>query len=297
MVSKWILDYASPTSINTTIVQAPTGYLRNIIVVIKADTDDTAISTITSKPSVSIDKCVDGLFDGGMNKVSYIRLINADVSSLNLKDEYFTILFSGFSDAELLAKELGTFDGEIGYEIDDENAGIEANTCKMYNPLKDGYTIGYIFGIALSNVSWRNFQYNPTNKNVYFVSDLGIANTLFDNKISAFGKDDVVGIRLVSFFIGGESFSKPYVEKEIVINLQTNNVNLLTQELSYNLQDTGIIRSFNSDYIQKFYVDTGLIEDFDYSVDLTTDNNFISNLDIKPVVAVWKILMQVGRKL
>jgi len=297
MVSKWVLDYASPTSINTTTIQAPTGYLRNIIVVIKAEVDDTAISTIIAKPSVSIDKCVDGLFDGGMNKVSYIRLITANVSSLNLKDEYFTILFSGFSDAEIEARELGTFDGEIGYEVDNTTAGIEANTCKMYNPLKDGYTIGYIFGIALSNVSWRNFQYNPTNKNVYFVSDLGTANTLYDNKISAFGKDDVVGIRLVSFFIGGESFSKPYVEKEIVINLQTNNVNLLTQELSYNLQDTGIIRSYNSNYIQKFYADTGLIEDFDYSVDLTTDNNFISNLDIKPVVAVWKILMQVGRKL
>ena len=297
MVSKWILDYASPTSINTSTAQAPTGYLRNIIVVIKAIADDTAISTITSKPSVSIDKCVDGLFDGGMNKVSYIKLINADVSSLSLNDEYFTILFSGFSEVEIEDKDLGAFDGVIGYEIDDEDDGIEINTCKMYNTLKDGYTIGYIFGVALSSVNWRNFQYNPTNKDVYFVGDLGIANALYDNKISAFGKDDVVGIRLVSFFIGGESFSKPYVEKEIVINLQTNNINQLSQELSYNLQDTGIVRSFNANYIQKFYVDTGLIEDFDYSVDLTTDNNFISDLDIKPVVAVWKILMQVGRKL
>ena len=297
MVSKWILDYASPTNINTTIAQAPTGYLRNIIVVIKALADDTAISTITSKPTISIDKCVDGLFDGGMTKVSYIKLINADVSSLNLKDEYFTILFSGFSGAEILAKDLGSFDGVVGFEIDNTADGIEFNTCKMYNPLKDGYTIGYIFGVALSSVNWRNFQYNPTNKDVYFVSDLGIANALYDNNISAFGKDDVVGIRLVSFFIGGESFSKPYVEKEIVINLQTNNINLLTQELSYNLQDTGIVKSFNADYIKKFYVDTGLIEDFDYSVDLTTDNNFISDLDIKPVVAVFKILMQVGRKL
>ena len=297
MVSKWILDYASPTSINTTTAQAPTGYLRNIIVVIKATADDTAISTIISKPVISIDKCVDGLFDGGINKVSYIKLINADVSNLNLNDEYFTILFSGFSEAEILAKDVGTFNGVVGYETDNEADGIEFNTCKMYNPLKDGYTIGYIFGVALSSVNWRNFQYNPTNKNVYFVDNIGVANTLYDNKISVLGKDGVVGIRLVSFFIGGESFSKPYVEKEIVINLQTNNVNLLTQELDYTLQDCAIVSNFNNNYITNFYLNTGLIQDFDYSVSLTSNNEFLSNLDITPKIAVWKINMEVGRKL
>lgn len=297
MATRTLLDYASPTSINTDIVQAPTGFLRNILVVVKSDTADTTISTITSKPSVSFDKCIDNLFDKGMNKVSYIRLENTDISNLSLNNEYATVLFNGFSIEELKARNIGSFNGVIGYEISNENDGDpDINT--TYTPIADGTVIGSLFGTGLSNVSWKNCQYRTISiEEKYVVKDLGLMNTLYDSKISFIGRDDVVGTKIASFFIGGESFSKPYIEKEITLNLQTNNINLLSQELSYNIQDAGIIRSFNSNYIQKFYVETGLIEDFDYSVDLTTDNNFISNLDIRPVVAVWKILMQVGRKL
>jgi hypothetical protein len=157
--------------------------------------------------------------------------------------------------------------------------------------------MGYTYGLALSSPTWKNFQYNPTNKAVSFVTDLGTSKALYNNKITHWGKDDTAGLRLLGFFIGGESFTKPYIEEEIKINLQTNNINLLSQGLDYTLQDSAIVSNFNSNYIKKFYVDTKLIEDFDYSVSLTTNNEFLSELDIKSKVAVWVINMEIGAKL
>jgi hypothetical protein len=289
--NSFVLEYTSPTSIETAVVQAPTGFLREVLVIIKAQVSDVSISTITAKPSVSVSELVDGLFDGGMNKVSYIRLIDADISSFSVKNSYFTILLDGFSDVEILAKELGDFEGVIGFETDSQSAGIENKTCKMYAPLKNGYTIGYSFGLGLSSPIWINLQYKSSNKNVEFIDNLGIANTLYNTKISTWGKDDVVGLRLISFFVGGEAFSKAYIEKEIAINLQTNNINYLASELSYNLQDASLVEANNSNYIQRFYVDTGLIETFEYEVKLSTNNEFLSNLYITPIIAIWKINM------
>lgn len=289
----FILDYASPTSINTTTAQAPTGFLRQVLVAIKSDADDTAISTLTSKPTTSISRCVDGLFDGGLARVSYIKLNLADLTGFNVSQENFTILFDGYSEAELSARDLGDFEGVIGFETSNTADTIENKVCKMYSTNKDGYTLGYTFGLGLSNVVWSNLQYLASNKAINFVTDLGTANLLYDNKISAWARDDVVGLRLISFFVGGEPFTKPYIEKEIAINLQTNNLNLLASGLDYTKQDCAIVKNFNSDYINKFYVASGLINGFDYSVDLTTDNEFLSTLEVDPTIPVWKILMNI----
>lgn len=297
MTTKWILDKASPTTISTATVPSNTGYLRAVIVVIKAEADDVSITTITSNPAVSIDKCIDGLFESGLSKVSYIRLIDADISALEIKDTYFTVMFSGYSEGELEARKVGSFNGVVVFETTDVNKGIEAFTDTPYSLTKDGYTMGCTYGAPLSSATWSNCQYRATNKEVSFVSDLGTSKTLYDNKITHWGKDETAGLRLLAFYIGGESFTKPYIEQEIAINLQTNNINLLAQELDYTLQDCAVVTNANSSYITKFYLETGLIKAFDYTVTLGTNNEMKSKLDITPTVAVWVINMEIGRKL
>ena len=60
-----------------------------------------------------------------MNKINYIRLIDADISSFSVKNSYFTILLDGFSDTEISAKELGDFEGVIGFETIENNIPID----------------------------------------------------------------------------------------------------------------------------------------------------------------------------
>lgn len=299
MVKSWILDYATPTTIDTAVVTAPTGFLRAVVVIIKAEVDETSLTQLTTKPATSISGAVDGLFDGGLSAVNYIKRINADLPvGLSLDNEAFSVILDGYNDAELTAKDLQGFKGTLHYEVDTTNAGVETNTDKVYNPAKDGYTAGYTLGRMLSSTEWSNNQYISTPANVYVVTDLGAAETLFNARTTFWGRDDVAGTRLCGAFVGGNGFTKPYIEEEIAINLQANNLNLLAGNLKNTLQDCKIVELFNRNYINEFYLNTGLITAFDYEVKLSSEVfKFQSKLAVAVAIPVWIINMNITAKL
>lgn len=290
----WILDYATPVSIKDTGAVAPLGYLRNVLVVIKGLDDDTTPTTIFAKPLISISKAVDGLFDGGLPKVSYINRTDLNLSTLELKSQYFTIIFDGFDDVEIASANLGTYDGVVVYEVNTLTSPMLKLTAKVYNPTKDGYTAGYTFGVFLAGVVFANLQYYSTSKNISYVESLGQANTAFESRLICWGRDDSQGQRLISAFVGGKGLATPYVEEEIKVNLQANNLKMLAGGLAYTLVDTAVVKNTNTNYIQQFYVDTGLVQEFTYNVALSSDTTaFLSELNLTTTMPIWKIKMEV----
>jgi hypothetical protein len=292
---RFITEYASPTTIQTTVSVANTGFLREVLVIIKDTTDQTTITTLTSKPITEIKKSITGLFDGGMSKVSYIKRINADLpTGLEINANYFTILLDGFSAVELGASNLGDFVGVVWQETNNINEGIENKIAKIYNTLLDGYTLGYTAGIFLSQNDWSNLQYTPTNKNVFVVDNLGTANTLFLNRLSFWGRDDFEGTRLMALFADSNGITKHYIEKQIAVELQTNNLNLLSSDLKNTIVDAKIVENSNKNYINDNYLLTGLISAFIYTVSLSTKPNaFDSDLDLVVPAPIWKIDMTI----
>lgn len=292
-MKSWILDYATPTRLTTSSVVAPTGYIREVLVIKKGV--DSAIEILTSKQSVDPSMAVNGLFDAGMTRVAFKTAEDLDLTNLDLVGQYFTIVVEGFDELELEAKDLGTFDGVFVFESNTLTPSVVKNTMEVYSQNVNGYTAGYIIGLLLTGAEWKNLQYTSTNKNVYFIEDLGTANGLYNNYGTAFGKDDFQGVRLVSAFIGGEGISKPYILEEIKVLTQVSNLKMLAKEVKWTKLDAQNVQAVNTNFINDNYVQTNLVSSFTYKVSLgSSTKEFNSKLDIVVPMPVWKINMEVS---
>lgn len=300
-MTKWIQDFISPITLKSPTVSLSTEFIRNVLVVIKSQENDTNWVTITSKPTTSISRTIDSLFNEGVNKVSYIKLTDLTLKDFLLNDSFFTILFDGFSKEEIEARDLGSYTGVIGYEVTEKTEGIIENVKRVYCKPEDvatkgGANLGVFFGITLSGRSLA--LATPITTDVSYIDNLGDANDLFEKKISCIGKDEAFNIRVITYFIGKFPTTKPYIEKEMLIKIQENNANLISQGLDFTSLDASIVTNYNTNYIIKYYVNTKKIEDFTYKATMSnTQGIFDSILDTKPMYPLYKIVTVVGEML
>lgn len=292
MVKSWILDYSTPTSLETSSAVANVGYIREVLVVRKGV--ETPIEILTSRQTLNSSKVVNALFDVGVTRVGFKEQEDLDLSLVKLKGEFFTVIVEGFEIEDIEAKNLGEFNGVFVFESTNLEPAITYNQIEVYSLTTDGYTAGEIIGKLVVGSEFRNLQYTTTNNNVSYVEDIGTANGLYNKKGTVFGRDDFQGIRLVSAFCNGEGISKPYILEEIKVLTQASNLKMLGTSLAWNINDTQLVDTVNTNFITENYVTTGLITSFEYNVSLGTDNSaFASSLDVKVSTPVFKIKMEI----
>jgi len=289
MAYNFILDVATPVVIENNSVAVDFSFLRKLLIVIKSDTDTNSIITL-NEPSIDpLLANVNAGFDAGLNSIDYIYKDNLDLSALELKGNYYTIVAIGFDDTELSTKDLGIYDGVFGYNI---LSGVKGNVLNEFWTLDPiGYTTIYTIALVLAQPEWKTIQYKSSNKNLYFVENAGEVKAVYNAGGVVWAKDAQVGLRLMSQFINNQSVIKPYVYKEISLVLQQAEFNGLASGLNYTKGDSSYVQTKGSNLITERYLDTGKINSFDLSIALsnTSGREFIATLEIEVPESIWII--------
>lgn len=289
MAYNFMLDVATPVVIENNSVAVDFSFLRKLLVVVKSDTDTDSIITLNEPSTDPLLANVNAGFDGGLNSVDYILKDNLDLSALELKGNYYTIVAIGFDDAELSAKDLGVYDGVFGYNI---ASGVKGNVLNEFWTLDPiGYTTIYTIALVLAQPEFESIQYKSSNKNLYFVENAGAVKEVYNAGGVVWGKDNQVGLRLMSQFINNQSVIKPYYYREISLVLQQAEFNGLASGLNYTKGDASYVQIKGSNLITERYLDTGKINSFDLSIALsnTSGREFIATLEIEVPESIWII--------
>jgi hypothetical protein len=189
---------------------------------------------------------------------------------------------------------VGAFEGVIGLGSDDEDFLEEqaaiANRCAFYHDADNAcLNMFYSFGKLLSGSNWRNQQY-ITLPAVDDVSTLGVAEALFDAKISFGIDDDEFGSRLALFACGGKAIVAPYVEKNIKIDMQSAALSYVSgNQPAYTEVHAALIEEELQQVIDG-YIEDKEIEAGVASVTLE-EANFVASADINisEPNALWRI--------
>ena len=296
MVQNWVIDYATPVSTTPPDVPVSNAFLRQLLVVLKNATSETEITTLTESPTTAGLEAISRAFTGGLKKVSYIKL--EDLTTLNtfeLRLQYYTIIAIGYTPQEIALANYGEYDGVIVYPtnaVGDVVSGVK-NVAYCYGEL--GLKACLTFGKLLSGATFKNLAYTDALSGEETLQNGGIAEQWYDAKAIAWGYDDQAGSRLVSAFINGKGLSTPYIQRDLLIQIQTNSFNVMANQTNYTVEDAKLVQGYNQQIIDGF-INAGLIISSSYSVvlDTTNTNTFIYTLsDLETPIPIFKIKINV----
>lgn len=296
MVQNWVIDYATPVSTTAPDVPVSNAFLRQLLVVLKDATSETEITTLTESPATAGLEAIARAFTGGLKKVSYIKL--EDLTALNtfeLRLQYYTVIAIGYTPEEIALANYGDYDGVIVYPTNaagDVVSGVR-NVAYCYGEL--GLKACLTFGKLLSGATFKNLAYTDALSNEETLQSEGIAQQWDDAKGIAWGYDDQVGSRLIAGFINGKGLSTPYIQRDLLIQIQTNSFNIMANSTNYTIEDAKLVQGYNQQVIDGF-INAGLLISANYSVilDPTNTNTFISTLsDLETPIPIFKIKINV----
>lgn len=193
---------------------------------------------------------------------------------------------------------VGTFDGVVGYSSSDaevaQTFATPPNRVGFFRSVSNGAkNMFFAFGKLLSNQStWLNQQYiaMPFNDGV---ETLGLANSMFDDRVSFVLNDTEFGNRLAFFVAGGKAIVAPYIKKNLSIDLQSQTLTWLSaNQPQYTIVNATLLESnLQQKVIQEKYIDTNMITDGIIEIKLIQDN-FVANgdIDITEPKAFWRVL-------
>lgn len=202
---------------------------------------------------------------------------------------------------------LGTFDGVTGVSSNDldflaDQAAIE-NRCAFYESgTTNAKNMMFAFGSLLANtLDWKNQQY-ITMPFADDVATLGLAESLFDDKISFVISDDEFNERLSLLCAGGKSIVAPYILRNLEIDLQSKALQYVSaNQPGYTLTQAALIE----DELQKVidgdgqeggnggYVGRGWITDGSVEIKLEQDDFVASGyIEVPTPRSLWRIAGQ-----
>jgi hypothetical protein len=247
---------------------------------------------------------IGGLFDGGSNSV-FLVMVNtlADLPAATLDQEstFYTLLCStAFNGVDFLANSI-SWGGVRGFSDTDQlilaSEAITQTVCAFMHTgaINDAYQMNFAFGSFLSTAAWRNQQYIGIAQPIGSVVSLGLAESLFNDRVSFFLDDTESGTRLGFFVAGGKSITTPYISKEIELMMQFNMTNFITINQPYNvklerMELEKIGAAMISDYIDQGYLDPDGVNEL-----IVTDSaeTFVvaGSLTTSPAIALWRVFI------
>lgn len=201
----------------------------------------------------------------------------------------------------------GSFPGVIGVWSSDkdflaEQSVIASRVAFYGSNTNKAKNMFFAFGKLLANlVNWTNQQYVSMPYNDA-VTELGDANSMFDDRISFVINDDEFGNRLALFAVGGQAIVAPYIEKNLKVDLQSRAMQwIAANQPSYSTTNATLLETrlqedvLNQKYIGEplKWIDAGVIE-----VRLLQDN-FVGSgfIDIAEPKALWRLFGELRQTL
>ena len=245
---------------------------------------------------------IDGVFDGGLNRVSLILLS----SITDLKTELIDQESSFYTIHSCSAYKANEFMGQVenwkAVKAFASNSNVNCslyskteNTCTFFNNeiVSSSYKSLYSFAKILSATFWRNQQYISAQSSKGAVLSKGFAESLFDDRVSFYLHDETSGTRLGFFVAGGLSITTPYIAKEIELKMQYEMTNFLTVNQPFNVELERaelerIASSLLEEYKESGYLDPNEINEIKVtkSAEVFVVNG---NLTTSPSIALWRI--------
>lgn len=234
-------NYVAKFEINEAIAAPSLSWVKRIAVLVKGEEGQDGIFECVTRGQLSqYTKNVDtisNIFDAGSTICYIVRVSDfAKFKDLYVDGQFFTLIFSeDWTDQEVAAAfetGFGNFTGVKAamFKLDEQNKNLymesikgKQDVCCFAHKQKEEKAnfsnMYYAFGSLLSRDILDNRQYieMPVSDNIIA---LGLAEKLFDERISFVTTDTDYGPRLSLFCISGEPVIAPYVEKMLQLDIQ-----------------------------------------------------------------------------
>lgn len=202
------------------------------------------------------------------------------------------------------ALDVGTFEGVVGFSTEDEEFAAEESSKKnrcvfITNETNKAQNMCFAFGKLLSNqLNWLNQQYisMPLNDGVV---DLGVANLLFDDKISFVINDEEYGNVLALFAAGNRAIVAPYIIKNLSIDIQSKAVQwIAANQPQYTLKEAALLEARILEDVINQYIARNWISAGEISISLFQDN-FVAagNINVSEPKALWRVFAELRQTL
>lgn len=301
-----LLNFVVPTTVRDILPSADLSWLKNVIVIAKAKSGSSATGIVdyTSVADIREDtdsKCYE-LLEMGMNKISICfgttlaaakTLLDADTTR-----RYMTVIIDPeFNDISVA---LGwSRDYVLGWATDDKDDAIAAasssDTCVFFDAADTNGILMYrAFGQLLSQNTWKNLQLTRLDdSDAYGITDLGVAEELFNAGVSFALTDPEYKTCLALFAAGKKTIVAPYILKQARIQTQSLFVQYLSlRNPNYTIREAGMIENYLNSNMQQIYVQTDLLERLSIKVDLdpATDDWYVAGvLQVRKPRAIWRM--------
>lgn len=197
------------------------------------------------------------------------------------------------------ALDVGAFKGVVGVSSTDESIcalrGAKPNFASFFKASANGAkNMIFAFGSLLANaLTWQNQQY-ITMPFDDAVTDLGDANTMFDDKVSFVIDDDEFGTRLALFAAGGKAITAPYIVKNLSIDLQSRALQWISQnQPDYTLTEATLLETRLQEDVINDYIRRGLLDGGTISIALVEDNFVASGtINVPQPKALWRVVSE-----
>lgn len=150
----------------------------------------------------------------------------------------------------------------------------------------------FAFGSLLSNVSnWRNQQFisMPVSDGI---DQLGLAETLFDERVSFVLTDENQYLNRLAFFVAGQkAIVEPYIKKNLELELQSAALNYIAvNQPSYTRVNASLLQSVLQDVINSYIKERRWLESGSISIALVESNFRASgSVVIAEPKALWRV--------
>jgi len=301
-----LLNFVVPTTIKEAAPSADLSWLKNVMVIAqpKAGSSASGIVDYTSIAAVKTDtdsKCFE-LMEMGMKKISICygatladakALLDADTTH-----RYMTVLIDPvFTD--ITAALAWTRDYVLGWQSStkaDAKVAAAAKDVCAFNDTADtnGILMYRSFGLFLSQNSWKDLQLaRLDDSNTYGITDMGVANELFDAGVSFAITDPEYKTCLALFAAGGKTITAPYIARQAKIQTQSLFVQYLSlRNPKWTKREAGMIESYLNNQVDQIFVQTGLVNQLRLVVDLDTTEGdwYVAGvLEIEKPKAIWRM--------
>ncbi|MBO4726551.1 MAG: hypothetical protein J5598_03060 [Clostridia bacterium] len=301
-----LLNFVVPTTIKEAAPSADLSWLKNVIVIAqpKSGSSASGIVDYTSVAAIKTDtdsKCFE-LMEMGMKKISICygatladakALLDADTTH-----RYMTVLIDPvFTD--ISAALAWTRDYVLGWQSStkaDAKAAAAAKDVCAFNDATDttGILMYRAFGQFLSQNSWKDLQLTRLDdSDTYGITDMGVANELFDAGVSFAITDPEYKTCLALFAAGGKTITAPYISRQAKIQTQSLFVQYLSlRNPKWTKREAGMIESYLNNQVDQIFVQTGLVNQLRLVVDLDTTEGdwYVAGvLEIEKPKAIWRM--------
>ncbi len=296
-----LLNYVMKVDAYAPTPSASSAYIRKVLCVVAPASGVTGgtISECTTKAEVealTTSNCYK-LLEAGMSSIYVLPNDDLDLADiLEATDKkFFTILIdNAFDDTDLESLDTGTFNGVVGWTVDDRTKaktfGYSKNNVGFYdittNASKNTY---WAFGKMLSANTWKNQQYieMPASSGI---STINLANLFFDDSVSFVLTSPEYGNRLALFASNRRAIVAPYIYEELTLKLQSKALQYISlNEPNYTNAEASLLEDALQGEIDK-YIQSGYIEEGNVDVALG-DQQFVVNaqVEVPEPKAMWRI--------